>query len=155
MRMFPSVPMLGRQTVRETELGNGLILPAGSQITLHVFDIHRNPKYWDSPEEFRPERFLSENSKDRHTYAYIPFSAGQRNCIGQYILGILSIILLINFKIIFKGQKYAVLEMKTLLIVVLKQFKIIPLVNTKDIVFNAGLILRTNNNIKVKFVRRI
>ncbi|XP_034479669.1 cytochrome P450 4p1-like [Drosophila innubila] len=133
MRMFPSVPGVGRQTVRETELANGLILPARSQITIHVFDIHRNTKYWDSPDEFRPERFLPENSKDRHTYAYIPFSAGQRNCIGQ---------------------KYAVLEMKTLLIVVLKQFKILPLENTKDFSFNAGLTLRTNNNIKVKFVRR-
>ncbi|XP_034479671.1 cytochrome P450 4p1-like [Drosophila innubila] len=133
MRMFPSVPMLGRQTVRETQLANGLILPAGSQITLHVFDIHRNTKYWDSPDEFRPERFLPDNSKDRHTYAYIPFSAGQRNCIGQ---------------------KYAMLEMKTLLIAVIKHFKILPLVDPKDFVFNMGLTLRTNNNIKVKLVRR-
>ncbi|KAL7735211.1 hypothetical protein ACLKA6_016127 [Drosophila palustris] len=129
MRMFPSVPIMARQTVRETELANGLIFPARSQITLHVFDIHRNPKYWDSPDEFRPERFLPENSKDRHTYAYIPFSAGQRNCIGQ---------------------KYAMLEMKTLLIVVLKQFKILPLVDPKDFVFHTGITLRTKNNIKVK-----
>ncbi|KAL7735212.1 hypothetical protein ACLKA6_016127 [Drosophila palustris] len=133
MRMFPSVPIMARQTVRETELANGLIFPARSQITLHVFDIHRNPKYWDSPDEFRPERFLPENSKDRHTYAYIPFSAGQRNCIGQ---------------------KYAMLEMKTLLIVVLKQFKILPLVDPKDFVFHTGITLRTKNNIKVKLVRR-
>jgi len=83
MRLFPSVPAMGRETTRETELSNGLILPKGSQIFVHVFDIHRNPEYWDSPEEFRPERFLPENSQNRHTYAYIPFSAGQRNCIGM------------------------------------------------------------------------
>ncbi|XP_034479672.1 cytochrome P450 4p1-like [Drosophila innubila] len=133
MRMFPSVPGFGRQTVRETELANGLILPAHSQINLFSFDIHRNPKYWDSPDEFRPERFLPENSKDRHTYSFIPFSAGQRNCIGQ---------------------KYAMLEMKTLLIVVLKQFKILPVVDPNEFVFNAGLTLRTNNNIKVRLIRR-
>ncbi|XP_062133620.1 cytochrome P450 4p1-like [Drosophila sulfurigaster albostrigata] len=133
MRMFPSVPFMGRQVQRKTELANGLILPAGTQIMLHVFDIHRNPKHWDSPNEFRPERFFPENSTNRHIYSYIPFSAGQRNCIGQ---------------------KYALLEMKTLLIVVLKQFKILPLVNPKHFVFNSGITLRTNNNIKVKLVRR-
>ncbi|XP_062133618.1 cytochrome P450 4p1-like [Drosophila sulfurigaster albostrigata] len=133
MRMFPSVPSMGRQTVRETELANGLILPARTQISLLVFDIHRNSKHWESPDEFQPERFLPENSKDRHTYAFIPFSAGQRNCIGQ---------------------KYAMLEMKTLLIVVLKQFEILPLFDPKDLVFNRGITLRTSNNIKVKLVRR-
>lgn len=83
MRLYPSVPIMGRATVQETELSNGLILPKATQITIHVFDIHRNPKFWDSPEEFKPERFSPENSQNRHTYAYIPFSAGQRNCIGK------------------------------------------------------------------------
>ncbi|KAH8407636.1 hypothetical protein KR222_008526 [Zaprionus bogoriensis] len=132
-RMFPSVPIMGRQTMRETELANGLILPKYSQITLHVFDIHRNTKYWDSPDEFRPERFFPENSKDRHIYAYIPFSAGQRNCIGQ---------------------KYALLEIKTLLIVVLKKFKVLPLVDPKEFAFHTGITLRPKNNIRVKLVRR-
>jgi len=83
MRLFPSVPIMAREPVQDTELANGLIIPKGSQISIHVFDIHRNAKYWDSPEEFRPERFLPENVQNRHTYAYIPFSAGQRNCIGK------------------------------------------------------------------------
>ncbi|XP_016998057.3 probable cytochrome P450 4p3 [Drosophila takahashii] len=133
MRLFPSVPGMGRETNRETELTNGLILPKGSQIVVHVFDIHRNPKYWDSPEEFRPERFLPENSQNRHTYAYIPFSAGQRNCIGQ---------------------KYAMQEMKTLMVALLKQFKILPVVDSKSIVFTSGITLRTQNKIHVKLVRR-
>ncbi|XP_041563184.1 cytochrome P450 4p1 [Drosophila elegans] len=133
MRLHPSVPIMGRQTTQETELANGLILPKGSQITIHVFDIHRNAKYWDSPEEFRPERFLPENSQNRHTYAYIPFSAGQRNCIGQ---------------------KYAMQEMKTLMVVLLKQFKILAAMDPKDIVFNTGITLRTQNKIHVKLVRR-
>lgn len=84
MRLFPSVPIMSRKTLKETELANGLILPPGAQIVMHIFDVHRNPKYWSSPEEFQPERFFPENSRDRHTYAYIPFSAGQRNCIGKF-----------------------------------------------------------------------
>lgn len=102
--MFPSVPIMGRQVLRETELSNGLILPANTQITIHVFDIHRNALYWDAPDEFRPERFLPENSQDRHTFAYIPFSAGQRNCIGRrntkYILRLSA-----NFEVLFFRSK--------------------------------------------------
>ncbi|KQS70797.1 uncharacterized protein Dere_GG23427, isoform B [Drosophila erecta] len=133
MRLYPSIPIMGRQTLEETELENGLILPKRSQINIHVFDIHRNPKYWESPEEFRPERFLPENSRKRHPYAYIPFSAGQRNCIGQ---------------------KYAMQEMKTLMVVILKQFKILPVIDPKSIVFQVGITLRFKNKIKVKLVRR-
>ncbi|XP_037713501.1 uncharacterized protein LOC119549472 [Drosophila subpulchrella] len=133
MRLFPSVPIMAREPVQDTELANGLIIPKGSQITIHVFDIHRNAKYWDSPEEFRPERFLPENSQNRHTYAYIPFSAGQRNCIGQ---------------------KYAMQEMKTLMVVLLKKFKILPAIDPKKIIFHTGITLRTQNKIKVKLSRR-
>ncbi|ALC42043.1 Cyp4p1 [Drosophila busckii] len=133
MRLFPSVPIMARQTVRETQLSNGLILPPYTQIVMHVFDVHRNPKHWSHPDEFQPERFLPENYQDRHTYAYVPFSAGQRNCIGQ---------------------KYAMLEMKTLLVVLLKQFEVLPLVDPKEFVFHTGITLRTKNNVKVKLVRR-
>ncbi|TDG48280.1 hypothetical protein AWZ03_005235 [Drosophila navojoa] len=133
MRLFPSVPIMSRKTLKETELANGLILPPGAQIVMHIFDVHRNPKYWSSPEEFQPERFFPENSRDRHTYAYVPFSAGQRNCIGQ---------------------KFALLEMKTLLIVILKKFIVLPLVDPKDIVFHTGITLRCKNDIRVKLVRR-
>ncbi|XP_041632748.1 uncharacterized protein [Drosophila kikkawai] len=133
IRLFPSVPIMGREAVQDTELSNGLVLPKGSQITFHVFDIHRNPKYWDNPNEFRPERFLPENCQKRHTYAYVPFSAGQRNCIGQ---------------------KYAMQEMKTLLVVILKQFKVLPVTDPKSLVFTSGITLRTQNKIQVKLVRR-
>lgn len=50
------------------------------------FVTHRSKKFWSDPEKFIPERFLPENSKERHTYAYIPFSGGLRGCIGKYVM---------------------------------------------------------------------
>ena len=44
--------------------------------------VHRDPRYWDEPEVFNPERFMDGVSYLKHPYCYIPFSAGARNCIG-------------------------------------------------------------------------
>lgn len=55
----------------------------GETAVIFAYMIHRDEKYYPNADKFDPDRFLSENSKDRHPYAYIPFSAGRRNCIGQ------------------------------------------------------------------------
>jgi cytochrome P450 family 4 subfamily V len=59
------------------------ILP-GTQIIVSVWALHMSPEHWGADvDEFRPERFFPEECKKRHPFAYIPFSAGPRNCIGQ------------------------------------------------------------------------
>jgi len=59
----------------------GYHIPKGTTIVIHFAAVQMSTKYWENPQEFYPERFATEDS-NRHTFAYTPFSAGPRNCIG-------------------------------------------------------------------------
>lgn len=86
LRLYPSVPFVIRELDEDIKTSEGFIIPAKVDAILHIFDIHRNPKYWPEPDKFDPDRFLPENCVNRHPFAYVPFSAGPRNCIGMYRL---------------------------------------------------------------------
>lgn len=82
LRLYPSVPIVGRDIEHDTII-DGQHVPKGTSVLIVLHLLHRNPEIWDKPEEFIPERFLDASSNNRHPYAYVPFSAGPRNCIGQ------------------------------------------------------------------------
>jgi len=60
-----------------------ITLPVGATIIIATFKIHRNEEVFPNPEVFNPDNFLPEKSASRHYYAYVPFSAGPRSCVGM------------------------------------------------------------------------
>ncbi len=81
MRVYPPVWGIARRATVESEFG-GYRIPAGSYLAITMYVLHRHPEFWPEPERFDPERFAPGRGKSRHSYAYIPFAAGPRACIG-------------------------------------------------------------------------
>mmetsp|Transcript_5936 Transcript_5936/g.17851 ORF Transcript_5936/g.17851 Transcript_5936/m.17851 type:complete len:484 (+) Transcript_5936:159-1610(+) len=73
-----------RKADRDYVLPSGTFVPRGTDVVFPGAAIHLDPDHWPNPEEFRPERFSPEESNRRHPCAYMPFSVGNRNCIGQF-----------------------------------------------------------------------
>lgn len=81
MRLFPPAPTMARKALADDEIG-GQVIRAGATVIISPWILQRHKRLWDDPDAFRPERFLPENRKAIDRYAYIPFSAGPRVCIG-------------------------------------------------------------------------
>ena len=81
LRLYPPVGLQMRRTAFD-ENWKGFVIPAKTRFMIPVHLLHRHPKYWKDPEVFRPERW-SSGDEPTHKFAYIPFSAGGRYCIGQ------------------------------------------------------------------------
>ncbi|XP_058807967.1 cytochrome P450 4c3-like [Phymastichus coffea] len=80
-RVYPTAPLIARQIYNPITL-QGTEIPVGSTVLVNSYLLHRDPRYFPEPEAYRPERFLPGQPK-APTFAYIPFSAGSRNCIGS------------------------------------------------------------------------
>uniref|UniRef100_H2YGW7 Uncharacterized protein n=1 Tax=Ciona savignyi TaxID=51511 RepID=H2YGW7_CIOSA len=88
LRLKPPVYIMGRQLeepLKITEKSSGRVstIPVGTNVSTSIFMLHRHENFWDNPTVFDPERFTKENIAKRPAFAYVPFSAGSRNCIGQ------------------------------------------------------------------------
>ncbi|XP_063153963.1 cytochrome P450 4B1-like isoform X2 [Candoia aspera] len=83
LRLYPAVPGVSRELSKPVTFFDGKTLSEGSWAVISIHLIHKNPSIWDNPEVFDPLRFSPENMSNRHSHAFLPFSAGPRNCIGQ------------------------------------------------------------------------
>lgn len=91
MRLYPPAYAVGREAIEETEIG-GYRVPKGTQLFAFQWVTHRDPRYFDQPDAFKPERW--ESSEQVSKYAYFPFGAGPRQCIGNYF-AMMEIVLLL------------------------------------------------------------
>ncbi|MFH6786519.1 MULTISPECIES: cytochrome P450 [Methylobacterium] len=82
MRLYPPVPVVVRAALRDVDL-DGTPVKAGTPITIPIYAVHRHAALWDEPDRFDPARFAPEAAKARDRYAYLPFAAGPRICIGM------------------------------------------------------------------------
>jgi cytochrome P450 len=83
MRLYPPAWAISRRAIEDDEVGGYRIL-AGTTVLVSPYVTHRNPRYWEDPEIFDPERFLPERSAGRPEFAYLPFGGGPRKCIGDH-----------------------------------------------------------------------
>ncbi|KAJ8937565.1 hypothetical protein NQ318_000106 [Aromia moschata] len=145
LRYYSPVPLIERVLDNDWTIGStnekllchivvadGITIPKDTTISIFLYGMNHNPEAFPDPERFDPERFLPEKQTSRNTYAYIPFSAGPRNCIGQ---------------------KYAVSELKTAVVKILLHFEV-----TADPDFKPEIgmcsVLKSRNGIKIKFKLR-
>jgi cytochrome P450 len=82
LRLYPPAWVITRKVIEEDTL-LGYPLPVGSLVIISPYVVHRQPAFWEDPMEFLPDRFSSARVEKRHRFAYIPFGAGPRMCIGS------------------------------------------------------------------------
>uniref|UniRef100_A0A6B2L5L2 Cytochrome P450 n=1 Tax=Arcella intermedia TaxID=1963864 RepID=A0A6B2L5L2_9EUKA len=115
LRHHPPVSIIPtRRTARDLLCGEQVI-PAGTRVGVDVWAIHHNPRYWEDPEVFDPERFLPERRKGKHRFCYLPFGLGPRQCIGN---------------------EFSEIEQRLFLVKFLREFKVLPPVNQPKVNLN-------------------
>jgi cytochrome P450 len=119
LRLYPPFWAVLRSPREGGEIG-GYQIPKGALVFISPYVTHRHPAFWDDPEGFDPDRFLPERSEGRHRYAYLPFGAGPRKCIGE---------------------AFAMMEMQLVVAAVAQRYRL-DLVPGHPIVMQPGLSLR-------------
>lgn len=129
MRLFPLSLVMAREALANIKLSKCTV-PRGTILFLSVLKMHRNPQLWGpTADQFIPDRFLDEPPP----FAYIPFSAGPRNCIGA---------------------KYAMISMKIMLCSILTHYKLTTDIKMTDIRMKFEMLLKLENAYIVKLERR-
>lgn len=133
LRMFPPVPMIARHATERAEI-EGTTIPVGTIVGVDIFEMHRDSDYFEDAETFNPDRFdvVRETGKS-NPFTYIPFSAGNRNCIGQ---------------------KFAQYEIKTAVTKILQAFTLELLTPDFEPALKAEIVLKPAGPLPIRFIQR-
>ncbi|CAL1289344.1 unnamed protein product [Larinioides sclopetarius] len=131
-RLWPPTPFIARD-LEEDLMIDGCLVPKGTSCGILIYMLHRDPDVFPNPEVFDPDRFLLKNATGRHPFAYVPFSAGPRNCIGQ---------------------RFAIFEGLTVMATILRKFHVKSMDPLDRIHLIDELVLRSENGLRMSFVPR-
>jgi cytochrome P450 len=131
MRLYPAVSGVNRRAIEDVTIG-GYTVPKDTEISVATWAMHRSPRYFDNPLQFDPERFSPENEKRIPKYAYLPFAAGPRVCIGN---------------------SFAMMESRLILATITQQYRL-SLVPGQQIVPEQILTVRPKYGLRMRAERR-
>ncbi|KAF1750441.1 hypothetical protein GCK72_016991 [Caenorhabditis remanei] len=132
-RIIAPVPAVERQLQNEMEI-DGYTIPAGANISISPFILHKNHHVFKNPEIFDPDRFLPEECAKRHPYDFVPFSAGVKNCIGQ---------------------KFSILNEKVMVAHLVRNYRIEPTLKFDESLPCFEAVSKPSRGIPVKLIKRI
>ncbi|XP_036413080.1 cytochrome P450 3A56-like [Colossoma macropomum] len=133
LRLYPIAARLERICKKTVEI-NGVTIPQGTTVMIPTYPLHRDPEYWPDPNSFNPERFTKENKESIDPYAFMPFGAGPRNCIGM---------------------RFALVSMKLAIVEILQRFDINVCDETKvPLELGVGAFLAPKDPIQLNFTPR-
>lgn len=152
LRLYPPIPAVGRSLEKDlvvgeyiqeiticnsnniTDLADEALVPAGTNVIVLLWQMLRDEEYYQEPLRFWPERHLAKNAAHdtKSVSSYIPFSAGPRNCIGQ---------------------RFALLELKTIVIKMLRHFELLPL--GQEVKPSIKIVLRSSTGVNLGLRRRL
>uniref|UniRef100_G1QZR5 Cytochrome P450 family 4 subfamily F member 22 n=1 Tax=Nomascus leucogenys TaxID=61853 RepID=G1QZR5_NOMLE len=128
LRQYPPVTLVSRQCTEDIKLPDGRIIPKGIICLVSIYGTHHNPTVWPDSKVYNPYRFDPDNPQQRSPLAYVPFSAGPRNCIGQ---------------------SFAMAELRVVVALTLLRFRL-SVDRTRKVRRKPELILRTENGLWLK-----
>ncbi|XP_046402030.1 cytochrome P450 4c3-like [Ischnura elegans] len=132
LRLYPSVPQVARELDSPLTI-DGHTFPPGTTINILNSVLHRDPRYFPNPDNFDPDRFLPSEIANRHSFAYTPFSAGSRNCIGQ---------------------KLALMELKLVVIRIVQALEVRSIIKEEDLVLQGEITLNSPDGVPLLFRKR-
>ncbi|XP_058148560.1 LOW QUALITY PROTEIN: ultra-long-chain fatty acid omega-hydroxylase-like [Dasypus novemcinctus] len=125
LRQYPPVTLVSRRCTEDVKLPDGRVIPKGIICLVSIYGIHHNPTVWPDSKLFNPYRFDPDKPQQRSPLAFVPFSAGPRNCIGQ---------------------SFAMAEMRVVVALTLLRFRL-SVDRTRKVQRKPELILRTESGI--------
>jgi cytochrome P450 len=131
MRLFPAAWVIGREAIETIDIG-GKVISKGDTLLMSQYAMHRNPKYFENPDQFKPERFDLDFLKTIPSYAYFPFGGGPRVCIGN---------------------NFALMETAIVLAVIGQRFRM-EVYDAKTVKPEALITLRVQGGLKVRVIKR-